>query len=269
AAITANGLYYAMSAHPSTDFKIKIDSCFSGRFLDDYRAQVKKGNLKNLQIIEASSPENLPSIGAIRAFDPVTGAPVFRPENPDNLSEFTNQNLTGLKTFFDDQSMIDQAAAEGGSFMAHALDAAFDLGEDVNAAADAGIEPQRFTNFGLAKPDLKYIGAVFNPATFTTTYTATDSKNRPLPVQGLTFDWALVMTADFPCAGGFRPNSPNLNQAAWFHADVSQGGPCHHTGTDHPGTVGLVVKNADWVCTALYQGSVGGVGPPGPPCTRR
>ena len=87
--------------------------------------------------------------------------------------------------------------------------------------------------------------------------------------QGLTFVWTVVMQADFGCAAGFKPNSPNPNQASWYHADVSEGGPCNHFGTDHPGTVYLVVSNTDWVCTALYQGTLGGQGPAAPPCQRK
>jgi hypothetical protein len=264
ASITASRLYSAMSLHPGTDFKIKIDSCFSGRFVDDYRAEVKKGNLKNMLIIEGSSPADQPSIGALVEFDPLTGDRKFNPDNPDNLSEFTNQNLTGLTKFFEDQTAIDKAVAQGGSLLAHALDEAFDLGADVNQASDQyGIDPVKFTNFSLSRPELKSIGAVFNPQTFTTTYTENATG------QGLSYHWAVSIPSDPVCATGFTPNSPASNQAKWFHADVSEGGPCHHAGTDHPGTVNLVVLNADWQCTAIYQGTLSGIGPKPPPCTRR
>jgi hypothetical protein len=260
-AITASAVAVAVSLNPTADFKLKVDSCYSGRFRDaltEVEGGKRKSKFKNLLILENSSAAD-----EVSAF----GNPlVDGNDNPNNVSEFTNQNLTGLTKFFDSQTLIDKAVAEGGSLMAHALDEGFDLGASVNHAEDEDgdkIDPQKFTNLGLPKPDLKYIGAVFPTQPFTTTYTAV------VTGQGLSYHWAVSILADPACAAGFTPNSPKPDQATWYHADVGEGGPCTHVGTDHPGTVFLVVTNADWECTALYQGTLSGKGPPAAPCKRR
>jgi hypothetical protein len=271
--ITAADVATIVSQNPSTGFKLKIDACFAGRFEDELSEPDgnggRKAAFKNLLIVEASSSATSVSTFAIPLLD--------GNDNPNNLAEFTNQNLTGLAKFFDSDQEIATATAAGGSLMAHALDRAFDLGAPVNHAVDpAGnpIRPEKLTNFGPEAPVLKPIHAVFVPSTFTTTYTEIATGD------GLQYQWSIAMSADSDCAKGFKPNTPLQNQAQWYHADVSQGGPCNHLGKSvgprgHPGTVSLVVSNADWTCTATYVGSEGdngnpiGDGAPPPACTRR
>jgi hypothetical protein len=90
----------------------------------------------------------------------------------------------------------------------------------------------------------------------------------------LNYAWAVAIPADPGCASGFQPNKPEPNQATWFHADASEGGPCNHLGTvydangrGHPGTVVVQVSDVQWDCTLTYYGTQGngvpvGDGPP-------
>jgi hypothetical protein len=123
------------------------------------------------------------------------------------------------------------------------------------------------------QPILKPIHAVFDQSTYSTTYTENATG------EGLTYQWAVAIPADLPCANEFQPNKPQPNQAYWFHADVSVGGPCNHTGgaydahgRGHPGTVVVRVTDAYWSCAATYYGTQGdngnpvGDGPPQQPC---
>jgi hypothetical protein len=134
------------------------------------------------------------------------------------------------------------------------------------------------------KPTITPIHAVFTPSTVpgcsppacTTVYTENATG------QDLTYQWTVSIPADPNCAAGFHPNQPQLNQATWYHADESEGGPCNHSGTTydptghgHPGTVVVVVSNSAWTCTATYFGTQGdqgnpvGDGDPPQPCKQK
>lgn len=117
------------------------------------------------------------------------------------------------------------------------------------------------------QPTLKPIHAVFNPAPagqschppYCTTVYTEDANGH-----GLSYTWTVSIPKDPNCAKGFQPNKPNPNQATWYHADVSEGGYCNHTGQDynasgsgHPGTVTVVVSNASWTCKATFDGTQG------------
>lgn len=121
------------------------------------------------------------------------------------------------------------------------------------------------------QPTLTPIHAVFtsstvpgcSPPACTTAYTENATG------QGLSYQWAVSIPADPPCGNGFQPNKPQTNQATWYHADVSEGGSCNHTGTTydatgrgHPGTVVVQVSNAYWSCAATYYGTQGDNGNP-------
>jgi hypothetical protein len=262
--------------HLQTGFKVKVDSCFSGRFRDTLFERDENGKLvphyPNLLILETSSSAKKESSFAN---DYVDGN-----DNPNHVSEFTNQNLTGLKEFFSSQKEIDAAAAAGGSLVAHALDRAFDLGEDANNAVDQfghPILPDKTTNLGPPAPLPTPIKAVFDSDKFTTTYT--EDATAP-PGQTLKYAWSLKFDADTKCITGFKPSSPTPNQATWYHADTSIGGPCGHLSTQlgtrgHKGTVTVVVSDDNWTCTLTYAGTEGdggqktGVGDPLVPCQRK
>jgi peptide/nickel transport system substrate-binding protein len=117
----------------------------------------------------------------------------------------------------------------------------------------------------LPEPVLTPISADFVQALFHTVYTENASGS------GLTYKWSVSIPLDPECAAGFMPGSPRLDQATWYHADVSIGGPCNHSGRDygllgHPGTVTVVVSNAQWSCTATIYGTITETGAPPQPC---
>jgi hypothetical protein len=111
-------------------------------------------------------------------------------------------------------------------------------------------------------PSLVPMYAVFDKNTFSTVYYENvRNVDRAGPVK---YQWAVAIPADPRCATGFQPNRPKDNQATWYHADVSEGGVCNHSGTlydatgrGHPGTVVVQVSNEYWNCTAMYYGTQG------------
>ncbi len=114
-------------------------------------------------------------------------------------------------------------------------------------------------------PKLRPIHAVFKPAPqnqacahpyCTTTYTER-AKGK-----GLKYAWSVSIPTDPGCAQGFTGGSPAANKATWYHADVTEGGPCDHSvynasGYGHPGWVTVVVSNAKWSCSARFHGTQG------------
>ena len=129
-------------AHPSIDFKLKVDSCFSGRFILD----LPKEEHPNLLIAESSSNAEEYSYFSIPAIVDAAGKTIYsKTNNPGNKilqvddpqhpgkkksvwdetagrMEFTNGNLAALETFFTSSDLIGQATGQGGPLMARALD---------------------------------------------------------------------------------------------------------------------------------------------------
>jgi hypothetical protein len=113
-----------------------------------------------------------------------------------------------------------------------------------------------YYELNCTRPVLKPIHAVFDQATFTTTYT--EDATGP----DLEYKWSVSIPVDEECATGFNGNSPKPNQATWFHKDKAQGGSCNHDGLHigprgHPGTVTVIVSNLGWSCKAIYEGTEG------------
>ncbi len=135
--ITGKGVARVLELFKTTTFKIKIMSCYSGRFFD---ALTKNGKPRsaNLLIVEVSSQAARPSYGA---WEP-------KPENPDRLSWFMNQNITGLETWVASDDEVASSVALGGSLLAHALERAFELGRSANRSVRTnGAIPRLGTNF--------------------------------------------------------------------------------------------------------------------------
>jgi len=112
--------------------------------------------------------------------------------------------------------------------------------------------------------------ATFNPDAYSTLYT------EPVTDPSWTYHWTVQMQADAPCGSGFAGNTPQSNQATWFHADKdaqppAPKGPCDHNfysnTTGHPGYVTLVVTGPGFHCQAQYFGSVSGTSQP-PMCVK-
>jgi hypothetical protein len=120
-------------------------------------------------------------------------------------------------------------------------------------------------------PTLTPVQAVFTQSAFHTIYT--ENATPGIIGQTLSYAWSVSIPNDPECAAGFKGNTPQSNQATWYHADASQGGPCNHAGQDygasgHPGTVTVVVSAGSWHCTATIYGTITQQGPTPSQCTR-
>jgi hypothetical protein len=138
--VTADDVASIIGRHPAVGFKLKIDSCYSGRFLDEL-APGGKPKLKNLLIGEASSRANEVSFHGRDTYDETGKKLKKRADNPKDLGEFTNHNLTGLYAWASSQTEVAASVAAGGSLLANGLERAFTLGRSVNAGIGWGAHP--------------------------------------------------------------------------------------------------------------------------------
>ncbi len=135
--------------HPSTTFKIKIDSCYSGRFVPELRGEA------NLLVLETASSSTEVAWSKLPArFRAPDGRVLDTPArvNPGR-GEFTNGNLAGLTAFFASATEVATAQDRGGSLLAAALVRAFTLGAGSDAARALGLtQPQlrqNLSNFAI------------------------------------------------------------------------------------------------------------------------
>ncbi|MGA2295786.1 MAG: hypothetical protein ABSG24_11290 [Acidimicrobiales bacterium] len=132
---------------------------------------------------------------------------------------------------------------------------------DQNQALVANIRHAQdlIEGFMMLKCRPKPIQAVFTQALYHTVYTV------PVYDPDWSYDWSVSIPKDPRCASGFKENTPFLNKATWYHADVDIGGPCLHLAGDygargHPGTVTVIVSSSKFVCTLTYYGTITGEG---------
>lgn len=139
--VSADDVATVIKRHPTIGFKLKVNSCYSGRFLDEL-APGGKPKHKNLLIAESASGASEASYFGRDTYgaDGKTKKPP-RPDNPDDLSEFVNQNVAGLYSWASSQTEVAASVAAGGSLLANALERAFELGRPVNAAIPWGAHP--------------------------------------------------------------------------------------------------------------------------------
>lgn len=139
--VSADDVATVIKRHPAIGFKLKVNSCYSGRFLDEL-APGGKPKLENLLIAESASGASEASYFGRDTYgaDGKTKKPP-RPDNPDDLSEFVNQNVTGLYSWASSQTEVAASVAAGGSLLANALERAFALGRPANAAIPWGAHP--------------------------------------------------------------------------------------------------------------------------------
>ncbi len=189
--ITPQDLLNVMDAFEmKATFKIKIISCFSGRFLPDLNGQ------PNLIDAEASSADNQTSWAHLQravAKDPATGT--FYPpdrtlngvtewknkhfvanttDNPDGADEATNGNIHGLETWASSPTEL--------------MDTGYNLGAGLHMAATSGL-PYNFANTaGYATPQNYYNPFAHvvapPPATTTTTTTSTTTSTETTATVG-------------------------------------------------------------------------------------
>ena len=96
---------------------------------------------------------------------------------------------------------------------------------------------------------------------------AEKSTHYTVKVEGTTatprYSWALQPPPDDLLCNKFEV-TPAGNEAIWHHADTDN---CHHQGTQHLGTIVVVVLIGSWKCTATYFGTLDGDGPDPGACT--
>ena len=142
--VRASDLQGILRAHPQTTFKIKLNGCYSGRFVDELKGE------KNLLVMETAANGTEYSWGPLpaRMLHP-DGRTINVPahDNPGR-SEFVNGNIAGLTAFFASAEEVQTAQTAGGSLLARSLGRAFELGAALDGARLAGLtHPQRFENY--------------------------------------------------------------------------------------------------------------------------
>jgi hypothetical protein len=131
--------------HPEITFKVKIDSCFAGRFL---QSTVLK-SMNNLLVLEASSSATEASYSTLgtSSLRKADGTPVTRAVANPHRGEFTHRNLVGLTSFAESKAEVQAARTSGGSLLARMLARAFELGAGSDGAQLAGLtHPLLYTN---------------------------------------------------------------------------------------------------------------------------
>ena len=127
--ITPEDVRAVLVSHPNVTFKIKIMSCYSGRFLPVLE------NQPNLRVIETSSAADEPSLFDIDGIEGVdeNGDEVVvldRSDNPTHADEFTNGNVHGL---YEWARMPDV-----GDDLAKGIEKSFELGKEEDFARTIG-----------------------------------------------------------------------------------------------------------------------------------
>lgn len=141
--LTPDDLKGLIEEFPDVDFKVKIESCFSGRFADaltisdQLRGQVPA--LANLRVLELSSAPDRPSFGQIKVdkFDRngrlvAHNVPVN--DNPFGAGEFTNGDYHGLESWARSPTEITNTGGdlERGIFDSSSLGLPFNAGTDAH-----------------------------------------------------------------------------------------------------------------------------------------
>lgn len=131
--VTPNDLKIIMDDHPKTTFKVKLDSCFSGRFAEALK------NQPNLLVLEASSSSTEVSYSRMRNPRNSRGDRA-NPQVPNpGRGEFTHGNIVGMTAFAESMQEILDADNRGGSLLAQMLTRAFELGKLSDAAQITGL----------------------------------------------------------------------------------------------------------------------------------
>jgi hypothetical protein len=102
-------------AHPKSTFKLKIEACFSGRFIDELK------DIPNLVVIETSSASNEVSFGEKKSHTSSTGTVTKNTiPNPHHAGEFTNGNVLALRAWAQSPTAVNSAARDLGHGLAQA-----------------------------------------------------------------------------------------------------------------------------------------------------
>ena len=161
--VVATDISAVLRAHPATTFKLKIDSCYSGRFLS-----VAWGltSYKNLLVVETAASS------AEYSYGPLWDKENVRPVPNPGLSEFTNGDLYGVNQFLLSPTAVAAALTQGGSLVAHMLAASVTLGQPANEAFQLGLNnPQLWVSW----PTVSSVSPSSGPASGGNVVTVTGS----------------------------------------------------------------------------------------------
>jgi hypothetical protein len=155
-------LQLVMRQHPDVTFKVKIDSCFAGRFLgvEALRSQ------PNLLVLEASSSATETSYSMLtpRLMKKADGTPVTRTVADPGRGEFTHRNLVGMTSFAESQAEVQAAKASGGSLLARMLARAFVLGAGSDGGELTGrTHPELYTNIPTVTMTISAVASHTHP----------------------------------------------------------------------------------------------------------
>jgi hypothetical protein len=187
--ITARNIREMLEENPDVTFKIKIESCFSGRFRDELVNGDGSPRSSNMLVLETSSGATEPSYGALRRLQRQPNGNerlVPRPNNPSGYSEFFNGNITGLTSVVQDQTAIDGFVGQGGSLLARVIEQSFTAG--------AGNDEAR--SIGKTHPQL--LARI--PGTVPTVTDVLTSWTHPPLAQNMGFSWFCVRLKTTPGA---------------------------------------------------------------------
>lgn len=146
--VLAKDVAAVLDENPDRTFKVKVNGCYSGRFIETIRPITHS----NLLVIETAANTKEYSWGPLGdsvkvkdgklVKDNEEGTVVTRPEGiaaNTTLSEFVNGNILGFETFVNSQEEVDRAITAGGSLFARMLERAPELGRRADLAATAGL----------------------------------------------------------------------------------------------------------------------------------
>lgn len=141
-----------LEAHPNITFKVKIDSCFSGKFLDAAHGLKDKANLLVLEVSSSATEASYSSLDGMEITGP-DGNPVVSETPNGGRGEFTNGNIAGMRTFTGSFGEVSSAQEAGGSLLAHMIARSFVRGARSDRARQAGwTHPQIYENIRDTTP---------------------------------------------------------------------------------------------------------------------
>lgn len=141
-----------LGAHPNVTFKVKIDACFSGKFLDPAHGLKERANLLVLEVSSSASEASYSSLDGMEITGP-DGNPVVSETPNGGRGEFTNGNIAGMRTFTSSLGEVSAAQEAGGSLLVRMIARSFVRGARSDRARQAGwTHPQIYENFRDTTP---------------------------------------------------------------------------------------------------------------------
>lgn len=157
-------LSIVMGAHPNITFKVKIDACFSGKFLDPANGLKEKPNLLVLETSSSATEVSYSSLDGMEITGP-DGEPVVSETPNGGRGEFTNGNIAGMRTFTRSLGEVSAAQEAGGSLLARTIARSFVRGARSDRARQAGwTHPQIYDNIRDTTPPPPPVAVTATPS---------------------------------------------------------------------------------------------------------